>query len=86
VVVVDHACVMITNWQIANIRTPAVRTAATADPHSSLPSNANAVAHALAGETFLASPVICYHIPYCIETIIINEMQKTIVCYEKHSK
>jgi hypothetical protein len=37
---------------------------------------ANAAAHALAGEsTFLASPIIYYHIPTCIETIIINEMQ-----------
>ncbi|XP_024628810.1 uncharacterized protein [Medicago truncatula] len=37
---------------------------------------ANAAAHALAREaTFLASPVIYYHIPSYIETIIINEMQ-----------
>jgi len=36
----------------------------------------NAAAHALAGEaTFLASPIIYYHIPTCIETIIFNEMQ-----------
>jgi ribonuclease HI len=36
---------------------------------------ANGAAHALAREaTFLASPIIYYHIPSCIETIIINEM------------
>jgi ribonuclease HI len=36
---------------------------------------ANAAAHALAREaTSLASPHIYYDIPFCIETIIINEM------------
>jgi hypothetical protein len=36
----------------------------------------NAAAHVLAREaTFLASPIIYYHIPSCIETIIITEMQ-----------
>ena len=36
---------------------------------------ANVTAHALTREaTSLASPVIYYAIPYCIETIIINEM------------
>jgi ribonuclease HI len=36
---------------------------------------ANAAAHALAREaTSLASPIIYYDIPHCIETIIINEM------------
>jgi len=36
---------------------------------------ANMVAHTLAGDaTFLASPVIYFHIPFCIETLIINEM------------
>ena len=36
---------------------------------------ANAAAHALAREvTSLASPIIYYVIPCCIETIIINEM------------
>lgn len=36
---------------------------------------ANAAAHALAREaTSLASPMIYYVIPHCIETIIINEM------------
>jgi hypothetical protein len=37
---------------------------------------ANAAAHVLAGEAiFLASPIIYYHIPSCINNIIINEMQ-----------
>jgi ribonuclease HI len=37
---------------------------------------ANAATHAFAGEaTFLASPVIYYRIPSCIDNIIINEMQ-----------
>jgi len=39
---------------------------------------ANTAAHALAGDaTFLASPIIYYRIPSCIESIIIiiNEMQ-----------
>ena len=36
---------------------------------------ANVVAHTLAGEaTFLASLAIYFHIPNCIETLIINEM------------
>jgi len=36
---------------------------------------ANVVAHTLAREaTFLASPVVYFHIPSCIETLIINEM------------
>jgi len=36
---------------------------------------ANAVAHALAREaTFIASPVVYYNIPNCIETLIINQM------------
>jgi hypothetical protein len=35
----------------------------------------NEVAHILAGAaTFLASPTIHYHIPRCIENVIINEM------------
>jgi len=36
---------------------------------------ANVVAHTLAGETtFLASPIVYFHIPFCVETLIINEM------------
>ena len=36
---------------------------------------ANGVAHVLAGEaTLLASPAIYFHIPKCIESLIINEM------------
>jgi hypothetical protein len=35
----------------------------------------NAVAHTFAGETtFLDSPGIYFHIPQCIETLIVNEM------------
>jgi len=37
---------------------------------------ANATAHVLAGETtFLVSPVIYYHIPSCIDNVIINETE-----------
>ena len=36
---------------------------------------ANVVAHAFAGEaTFLTSPVVYFHIPNCIETLIINDI------------